>query len=110
MATEEFHVEIDKWNKKENLLELAKYKLSLDFSKIYWSMGIVLAIYLALFSARDWIINLNFSYLSGEWIFTIIISILSLIIIFMIRKISEKQKVLYENISYLTRKLDGQIV
>jgi hypothetical protein len=108
MATEDFHQEMGRWKSEKNLLEMAKYKLSFDSSRFYWSMGIVLAIYLAIFSARAWIVSLNFGSLSGEWIFTILIVVMSLIVIWVLNSIRAKQNFAYENISYLSRKLDGQ--
>lgn len=109
MASENFHEEMKKWNDENKLLDLAKYKLTLDSSQMYWAIGIILTIFFVVIQLRESIGEIIlFGRLIGPLIYAVIMIVGGIILVYILKGFSREHKKAYDNISYLSRKIDGQ--
>jgi uncharacterized ion transporter superfamily protein YfcC len=104
MATQEFHEEILKWNNLEKLLDLSKFNCGHQLNLLYWTIGILITIFVLTIGIKDAFYQLPY----GLWIQSGTITFFGIAIIVALVKTRNLHKVLYGNISYLSRKIDGQ--
>lgn len=110
MATKEFHEEISKWKDKRLLFELAKYKYSLSWSHISWNVGILVAILIGIIATQDQIKALSFQDFNfGPLLYIFLLVVLGSAIVLLLRSFDKETNQNYENLSYLSRKMDGQL-